>query len=305
MPPSRLAGGERTLQTMVLVVVLILVAAPILPILMQSVSDKALYDGGGAFSLRGYYRALGSPDFWSAVVNTAIFGCLRHVDCAGHRRGDGGAGRPHQSPWRTAGRQPDALADLCESPGAGVRLDRCLRAFWFRDPLGGTIARLAALGTLFPDRTFRRHRAVARAPDLPLLPGCCADHRPGARGRRSSERRRAVPDAGRDHLPAAAAGHRYHDDPEFRARAGALLHAAVARRAWRHAFPHHLHLRQRLRSDHPGSCIGERRGGPADPRGHVLVLVQMYLVGDGRASSPWAARLAAAASWTWVHGVGR
>jgi len=73
MPQSRLAGGERTLQSLVLVVVLILVAAPILPILMQSVSDKPLYDGGGALSLGGYFRALGSADFWSAVVNTGIF----------------------------------------------------------------------------------------------------------------------------------------------------------------------------------------------------------------------------------------
>ena len=61
------------MQTLVLVAVLVLVAAPILPILMQSFSDKPLYDGGGALSLGGYYRTLTSAAFAGAVINTTIF----------------------------------------------------------------------------------------------------------------------------------------------------------------------------------------------------------------------------------------
>ncbi|SHH67498.1 ABC transporter permease [Pollutimonas bauzanensis] len=68
--------GERTLQTCVLLVVLVLVAAPIAPVVMQSFSNTPLYDGMSELSLGGYWRALSSSAFQSAMVNTAIFATL-------------------------------------------------------------------------------------------------------------------------------------------------------------------------------------------------------------------------------------
>lgn len=76
-PPSAVRGNwlaERGLQHVVLLIVLVLVAAPILPVVVQSFSGLPLYDGGGQWTLRGYLRALSSADFLAAVGNTLVFG---------------------------------------------------------------------------------------------------------------------------------------------------------------------------------------------------------------------------------------
>ncbi|HWL68980.1 MAG TPA: hypothetical protein VNS22_11420 [Geminicoccus sp.] len=60
----------------VFIAILILVAAPIVPVIMQSFSTRPLYDPTGMFSLGGYARAVGSAQFWAALATTLEFSVI-------------------------------------------------------------------------------------------------------------------------------------------------------------------------------------------------------------------------------------
>ena len=71
----KVTGGrlrELLIQYGLAALTVFLVLAPIVPIVMQSFLDAALYDANRHFTLGNYARLIGSEDFWVAVRNTLV-----------------------------------------------------------------------------------------------------------------------------------------------------------------------------------------------------------------------------------------
>ncbi|WP_163317544.1 sugar ABC transporter permease, partial [Enterobacter hormaechei] len=54
----------------------VLVAAPLLPVLYQSLLDRALYDPGQSYTLANFGRLFGTPGFGLVIWNTFVFAGL-------------------------------------------------------------------------------------------------------------------------------------------------------------------------------------------------------------------------------------
>ena len=76
--PARLDRGTM-LQWGVAAFTVILVVGPLVPIILQSLMAKPLYDGFGAFSLANYRELFTSQAVGGAVVNSLIFAFLTTV----------------------------------------------------------------------------------------------------------------------------------------------------------------------------------------------------------------------------------
>lgn len=74
--PKPHAGRDSAIQHGVALLTVVLVAAPLLPVLYQSVVDRALYDVGQQFTLGNFNRLLRSEGFGSIVWNTLTFATL-------------------------------------------------------------------------------------------------------------------------------------------------------------------------------------------------------------------------------------
>ena len=66
-------GRERWVQYVVLAVLALLVLAPVVPTLYQSILDRPLYEVGGIFTLDNYVRLFTDAGFGRVVLNTALF----------------------------------------------------------------------------------------------------------------------------------------------------------------------------------------------------------------------------------------
>lgn len=73
--PMRMFGIDRgqALQTAIFVLTIALVAAPLLPLLYQSVIDRPLHEAGKLLSLDNYAALFRNQGFRDALVNTALF----------------------------------------------------------------------------------------------------------------------------------------------------------------------------------------------------------------------------------------
>lgn len=67
---------EGVIQWSVALVVLFLILAPVLPLLIQALSSKALYLPGGTATIDNFRRLLADPNFGAALVNSMLFACL-------------------------------------------------------------------------------------------------------------------------------------------------------------------------------------------------------------------------------------
>jgi iron(III) transport system permease protein len=72
-------GRSRLVQYATLVVLALFVVAPIVPILYQSVVDRALYEDGSVFTLDNFGRLFTSAGFGQVILNTAILAVLTTV----------------------------------------------------------------------------------------------------------------------------------------------------------------------------------------------------------------------------------
>ncbi|MGE0716377.1 MAG: ABC transporter permease, partial [Alphaproteobacteria bacterium] len=77
--PALLPGRDRVAQWGIAAITLMLVAAPLIPILYQSFSDRPLYDGMGRLSLDNYVNLFGSAEFLKVIWNTLALGALTTV----------------------------------------------------------------------------------------------------------------------------------------------------------------------------------------------------------------------------------
>ncbi|MFC7731901.1 ABC transporter permease [Actinomadura keratinilytica] len=68
-------GREQWLQYAALAALALLVVAPVVPILYQSLLDRPLYEAGGVVSLDNYVRLFTEAGFGEVVLNTVYF-CL-------------------------------------------------------------------------------------------------------------------------------------------------------------------------------------------------------------------------------------
>ncbi|MDB6454929.1 ABC transporter permease [Falsirhodobacter sp. 20TX0035] len=67
--------GEIPIQYGLAGLTVMLVAAPLAPIILQAFSDKPLYDNG-AFTFANFSRLTGFPGFWQMALNTLLFGLI-------------------------------------------------------------------------------------------------------------------------------------------------------------------------------------------------------------------------------------
>ncbi|MBN8942207.1 MAG: iron ABC transporter permease [Rhizobiales bacterium] len=74
--PKPRAGRDTTIQYGLALLTVILVAAPLLPVLYQSLLDRALYDPGQSFTLANFGRLFGTPGFGLVIWNTFVFAGL-------------------------------------------------------------------------------------------------------------------------------------------------------------------------------------------------------------------------------------
>ncbi|MCW2830516.1 MAG: binding-protein-dependent transport system, integral rane component [Aeromicrobium sp.] len=72
-------GRDQLTQYGVLVFLAVLVLAPVVPTLYQSVIDRPLYEAGGLFTLDGYASLFGDAGFGEVIVNTLLFASLTTV----------------------------------------------------------------------------------------------------------------------------------------------------------------------------------------------------------------------------------
>lgn len=70
---------EHLIQYSITIITAILVLAPILPILYQSLMDRPLYDAGGILNLDNYVNLLTNPAFHKVIGNTLLFALLTTV----------------------------------------------------------------------------------------------------------------------------------------------------------------------------------------------------------------------------------
>lgn len=73
------AGREVTIHWLTFLVTAVLVLAPVVPILYQSVRNQPLYAAGGAFTLSNYTHLFTSAGFGSIVLDTLLFAVLTTV----------------------------------------------------------------------------------------------------------------------------------------------------------------------------------------------------------------------------------
>lgn len=81
-PPSyRFLGFPRSdlLINVIFALLVVLVAVPIVPVVLQSFVDRPLYEEGGVFSLDGYRKLFVDASFGKVVLNTALFAILSTV----------------------------------------------------------------------------------------------------------------------------------------------------------------------------------------------------------------------------------
>lgn len=67
------------IQYGVALLTVILVAAPLVPILYQSLLDRPLYDSGAIFTLDNFVRLFGNPTFYEAIRNSTLLSLLATV----------------------------------------------------------------------------------------------------------------------------------------------------------------------------------------------------------------------------------
>ena len=69
----RVWSWDRPAQWLITIIAALLVLFPLLPIVLQSVLDRPLYDSGRAFTLANFTRIFSNAEFWGAVVTTLAF----------------------------------------------------------------------------------------------------------------------------------------------------------------------------------------------------------------------------------------
>ncbi|WP_405646351.1 ABC transporter permease [Streptomyces sp. NBC_00019] len=69
-------GRDQAVQYAVLAFLAVLVLAPIVPTLYQSVRNRPLYEAGGAFTLSGYARLFTDAGFGEVALNTLLFAAM-------------------------------------------------------------------------------------------------------------------------------------------------------------------------------------------------------------------------------------
>lgn len=67
--------GETTIQYGLAGLTVLLVAAPLLPIILQAFTDKPIYDDGD-LTLANFARLAGATGFWQMALNTVLFGLV-------------------------------------------------------------------------------------------------------------------------------------------------------------------------------------------------------------------------------------
>ncbi|MGH6782319.1 MAG: hypothetical protein ACREB5_09455, partial [Sphingomonadaceae bacterium] len=78
IPISMVSGGDSRLsralfiQSLTALATVILVAAPLAPVLWQSLVDRPLYEAGGLFTADNYIRLFGDSVFYSVVWNSVL-----------------------------------------------------------------------------------------------------------------------------------------------------------------------------------------------------------------------------------------
>src|SRR4051812_12966114 len=72
-------GREQLTQYAVVLLLAVLVLAPVVPTLYQSVIDRPLFESGGVFTLDGYVRLFTDAGFGEVIVNTVYFAGLTTV----------------------------------------------------------------------------------------------------------------------------------------------------------------------------------------------------------------------------------
>lgn len=77
----RILGAERgnVLFWATIIVLALLVLAPVVPTLIQAVSDRPLYEQGGVFTLENFAALFTEADFGMVILNTALFAGLTTV----------------------------------------------------------------------------------------------------------------------------------------------------------------------------------------------------------------------------------
>lgn len=70
---------DQIIQYAIAIITALLVLAPILPIVYQSLLDRPLYDAGGQLSLNNYADLLTSPKFHRVIGNTLLFATITTV----------------------------------------------------------------------------------------------------------------------------------------------------------------------------------------------------------------------------------
>lgn len=73
------AGREVTIHWVTFLVTAVLVLAPVVPILFQSIRNQPLYEAGGAFTLSNYVHLFTEAGFGSIILNTLEFAVLTTV----------------------------------------------------------------------------------------------------------------------------------------------------------------------------------------------------------------------------------
>src|SRR3977135_1190999 len=77
--PKPLAGRDSAVQYGMALLTVVLVAAPLIPVLYQSLLDRALYDAGQQFTLANFGRLFQTDGCALVFWNTAVFGTLPAV----------------------------------------------------------------------------------------------------------------------------------------------------------------------------------------------------------------------------------
>lgn len=74
--PKPLPGRDTVIQYGMALLTVVLIAAPLLPVLYQSFLDRALYDSGQQLTLGNFGRLLRTDGFALVIWNTFVFATL-------------------------------------------------------------------------------------------------------------------------------------------------------------------------------------------------------------------------------------
>ena len=77
--PKPLPGRDTVIQYGMALLTIVLIAAPLLPVLYQSFLDRALYDSGQQLTLGNFGRLLRTDGFALVIWNTFVFATLTTV----------------------------------------------------------------------------------------------------------------------------------------------------------------------------------------------------------------------------------